>query len=429
MRDIAITLLILGLIPMILKYPWTGVLVFAWVSIFNPHRFAWGFAYDFQFVMIIGVATVVSMLLHWKEVRLPINSVTVLLMLLPFWMTVTLLFALEPSAAYLRWEEVMKTFFFVLVAASLLHSRKQLEAFLWVIVVSIGFYGIKGGIFTLLVGGGARVYGPPGTSFLRDNNSIAVAIIMIIPLMHFLGNTVSSKWIKLGMYGAMCLSGMAVLGSQSRGAFVGIVVMVGFLWLKSTKKLLSATVLLPVCVLSIGFMPQEWVSRMDSIGDYEQDMSAQGRLNAWRMAFNLANDRPLVGGGFVTDVPRIFEMYAPDPTDVRSAHSVYFQMLGEHGYVGLALFLSLAIASWMTARRTIKASRNSSDCAREADLARAIQVSLIGFASAGAFVNIAYWDFVYYEIVILMASYQTTLSAARKLGQGALEPKQNVAVA
>ena len=52
-----------------------------------------------------------------------------------------------------------------------------------------------------------------------------------------------------------------------------------------------------------------------------------------------------------------------------------------------------------------------------------------GFAAAGAFVNIAYWDFVYYEIVILMASYQTVLSAERKLGRGALEPKQNIAVA
>ena len=81
MRDIAVTLLILGTIPLILRHAWIGVLVFAWVSIFNPHRFAFGFAYDFPFAMIIGVVTVSSMVLHWKEVRLPINSITVLLML------------------------------------------------------------------------------------------------------------------------------------------------------------------------------------------------------------------------------------------------------------------------------------------------------------------------------------------------------------
>jgi putative inorganic carbon (HCO3(-)) transporter len=428
MRDIAITLIIFGSIPLILKYPWTGVLVFAWVSLFSPHRFAYGFAYDFPFAMVAGVATIVGMLLHWKEVRLPINSITILLMLLPFWMTVTLLFAMEPSLAYVRWKEVMKTFFFILVAASLLHSRKQLEALLWVIVLSTGFYGIKGGIFTLLVGGGARVYGPPGDSFISDNTAIAVALIMIIPLMHFLSTTVSSKWIKWGMYGAMFLTGIAILGTQSRGAFLAIVVMVVFLWLKSNKKFLSGMVLLLAGALSIGFMPQEWTSRMGSIWNYEQDTSAQGRLNSWYMAFNLANDRPLVGGGFELYEPKAFARYAPNPTDLHSAHNIYFQMLGEHGYVGLALFLSLAIASWMTARRIIKASRNCSDYAREGDLARAIQVSLIGFATGGAFLNIAYWDFVYYEIVILMASYRLARPDERKPGQGALEPKPNVAV-
>src|SRR5262245_44629457 len=139
MRDIGIALVIFGLIPVILAYPWTGVLVFAWISIFNPHKFGWGFVYDFEFAVALAGATSVSMLLHWKEVKLPINPITVLLMLLPFWMTVTYLFALEPAAARVRWEEVMKMFFFVLIAAALLRSRRQLEAFIWVIVFSIGF--------------------------------------------------------------------------------------------------------------------------------------------------------------------------------------------------------------------------------------------------------------------------------------------------
>ena len=428
MRDIAVVAIIFGLIPVILKYPWIGVLVYVWVSIFNPHRFAWGFAYAFQFAMVVGVVTMVSMLFHWKEVRFPINWITILLILLPTWMTVTTMFALEPSAAYVRWEEVMKVFLFALISASLLHSKKQLESLLWVLVLSIGFYGVKGGIFTLLVGGEYKVYGPPGGSFLSDNNAISVALIMTIPLMYFLATTVSSKPISLGLYGTMFLSGMAVLGSQSRGALVAILVMLAFLWLNTKRKLISGMVLIVAGVLSIGFMSQEWVSRMESIGKYEQDSSAQGRLNTWYMAFNLANDRPLVGGGFEPYSPSTFAKYAPNPTDVHSAHSIYFQMLGEHGYVGFALFLSLAIASWMTARRIIKASRNGSDYAWAGNLARAIQVSLIGFAAGGAFVNIAYWDVVYYEIVILMASYRLARPIERKPGQGALEPKPNDAV-
>jgi probable O-glycosylation ligase (exosortase A-associated) len=230
------------------------------------------------------------------------------------------------------------------------------------------------------------------------------------------------------MYGAMMLSGMAILGSQSRGAFLGVVVMVAFLWFKGKQKILSAIVLLPVAVLAIGFMPPQWMARMDSIGNYEEDSSAQGRLNAWKMAFNLANDRPLVGGGFELYTPSTFARYAPNPDDLHAAHSVYFQMLGEHGYVGLILFLSLGIACWMKARWIIRLSRDSPGYAREADLARAIQVSLVGFSVAGAFVNIGYWDFLYYEIVILMGTYQHVAeSVARKQSEDTFESKPGVA--
>lgn len=414
MRDILVTILIFGLIPPILKYPWTGVLVFAWISIFSPHRYAYGFAYDFPFAMIVGAVTIFSMLLNVKQVKFPINGITLLLMALPFWMTVTLLFALEPSAAFVRWEEVMKTFLFVLISAALLHSRKQLEAFLWVIVASIGFYGVKGGIFTLLAGGGEKVYGPPGDSFLSDNNAISAALIMTIPLMQFLSTTVSSKWIRFGIYASMLLSGLAILGSFSRGAFVGLLMMAVFLWFKSKRKFVLGILLVPAILLSVGFMPASWTSRMDTIGEYEKDTSAMGRINSWRMSINLANDRPLVGGGFEPYEAKTFARYAPDPTDIHAAHSIYFQMLGEHGYVGLALFLSLGLAAWMTARRTINMSPEGAPTTWEAGLARAIQVSLVGFATAGAFVNISYWDFPYYEIVILMASYLVARAAAGK---------------
>ena len=427
MRDIALTLIFLGLIPVMLKYPWIGVLVYAWVSIFNPHKWTFGFANDFPFAMSAGVVTVVSMLLRWKEARLPINAITVLLMLLPFWMTVTLLFALEPDAAYVRWVEVMKVFFFALITASLLHSRKQLEALLWVLVLSIGFYGVKGGIFTLAVGGVYRVYGPPGTSYISDNNAIAVALVMTIPLMQYLANTAASKWIKLGMYGTMLLSGVAVLGSQSRGAFLAIGAMVVFMLLKSERKLLLASALVIVVPLVVGFMPDTWTSRMETIRTYE-DESAQARLNSWAMAFNLANDRPLVGGGFEPYTSRVFAKYAPDPLNLQAAHSIYFQMLGEHGYVGLVLFLLLGIASWIMARRILRASRDRPDYSWAGNLARAMQVSFIGFAVGGAFVNIAYWEVVYFEIVILMGVYNLVRELAPKAPPEKSERALNPAV-
>jgi probable O-glycosylation ligase (exosortase A-associated) len=127
-----------------------------------------------------------------------------------------------------------------------------------------------------------------------------------------------------------------------------------------------------------------------------------GRLNAWGMAINLANDRPFVGGGFETFNLEIFRRYAPDPAYFQGAHSIYFQMLGEHGYVGLMLFLLLWILVWRDASWIINRSRNQSELRWASDLARMIQVSLVGYAVGGAFLNRAYFDLPYDLLVALV---------------------------
>ena len=402
MRDIAITLVILGLVPLIWKQPWTGVLAWLWISVMNPHRYAFGFAYSFPFAAIIAVVTLVSMLKSRDQVKLPLNATTLLFIAFPLWMSITTLFAFAPEAAYIRWKEVTKIFFFLVIGASLINSRKQVDWMIWVIVCSVGFFGIKGGIFTILSGGASRVYGPPGGGFMSDNNAISVALVMTIPLMLYLRSISSSKWIKWALLASSALSAMAVLGSQSRGAFLAVLAMAAFLWFKSSKKIVSGVVVAILIPLALGFMPESWTSRMRTIETYEQDTSAMGRLNSWYTAINIANDRPLIGGGFELYRLEVFAKYAPDPLDVHSAHSIYFQMLGEHGYVGLALFLAIGFVAWTTANRVIRRSRLNPDSAWAGSLAQAIKVSLIGYAVGGAFVNIGYWEIQYYEIIALM---------------------------
>jgi putative inorganic carbon (hco3(-)) transporter len=401
-RDIVITLIILGLLTLVPKRPWVGVLMWVWVSVMTPQRFAFGFAYSLPFAALIAAVTLLSMVKSKDQVNFPINTITILLIVFPLWMCVTSIFSLETNRVYDRWNTVMKIFFFLLVAASLLKSRKHVDWLIWVIVFSVGFFGVKGGIFTIMTGGGSKVWGPPGEGPYSDNNAISAALVMVIPLMFYLRSVVPSKWIKRGLLGAVGLSAMAILGSQSRGAFLGVLTMLVFLWLKSKSKFGLAILLIGLLPLAIGFMPDKWESRMKTIGTYEQDTSAMGRINAWTMAFHLANDRPLVGGGFEVWTSNSFAKYAPDPTDVHAAHSNYFQILGEHGYVGLGLFLSILIVGWSWGGRIIKLSQRNPELAWAASLARAVQVSLIGYAAAGSFINIGYWEIMYYEIIALM---------------------------
>jgi putative inorganic carbon (HCO3(-)) transporter len=406
MRDIAISLIIFGSLPFILLRPWIGVLMFAWLSLMTPYRFAFGFAYSFPFAAIVAAVTLLGLVVTKDEVRFEPNAVIWLLILLPAWTCVTYLFALEPAAATPRWIEVLKVFLFVLVSAMVLRTRKHIDWMIWVIVISVGYYGAKGGAFTLLTGGGGRVYGPPGDSFLSDNNAISVALIMVIPLMYYLRGESKSTWIRHGLLAAMVLSGIAVLGTYSRGGLLAVCAMLMFLWFKSRRKVLFALLLIPLVPLAVTVMPERWFDRMDTISTYEQDASAMGRINAWKTAINIANDRPLVGGGFELYSDATFAKYAPDPEDLHSAHSVYFQMLGEHGYVGLLIYLCLGFAAWRTARRTIAIARTKPEYAWAGHLARAFQVSLVGYAVGGAFVNIGYWDLIYYEIVIVVVAWR-----------------------
>jgi probable O-glycosylation ligase (exosortase A-associated) len=178
--------------------------------------------------------------------------------------------------------------------------------------------------------------------------------------------------------------------------------MLALLALKSRQRvviLMLAVITIPIAFIA---MPQKWWERMQTITIENPDDSIQGRFNAWAMSWNLALDRPIVGGGFSVDQPDVFARYAPNPLDVHSAHSNYFQVLGEHGFVGLALFLLIAFLMWRTGTQIIRTHRRSGTRWR-ADMARALQVSMIGFLVGGLTVNIAYWDVYYFEIVLLVA--------------------------
>jgi probable O-glycosylation ligase (exosortase A-associated) len=141
---------------------------------------------------------------------------------------------------------------------------------------------------------------------------------------------------------------------------------------------------------------------MGSIDNYQEDASAMGRINAWKFATNVAADLPL-GGGFGVFTPRMFKFYAPEPQRFHVAHSIYFQVLGDHGYLGLLIYLGLFFCAWRTGSRMISHCRDKPELAWANTLARMCQVSIIGFMMAGAFLSLPYYDLIYYIFAILVA--------------------------
>lgn len=398
-------------LPFAIKHTYAAVMLWTCVSILNPHKLAYGFALDAPFALVAALAAMLSLLVTKDKLKLPLQGPVIVLILFVIWMCITTAASFYPEDSYAQLKKVLKIQLMTLVALAALQSRRQIGLFVWVNVISIGYYGLKCGLFTILTGGNFRVWGPPG-SFIEGNNELAVALIMTIPLMNYLRLVATGKWVRRGLVLLMLLSAIAALGTQSRGALLAIVAMAGVLWLRSDKKFVMGLIVVLAGVTMVAFMPSTWDERMSTIQEYEQDGSAMGRINAWWLAVHMANHRP-TGGGFEAYTPETFAAYAPNPTDIHVAHSIYFSVLAEHGYIGLLLFLTLWWKTLRIAKKLRQETQGSSEYEWIFQLAGMSQVALVGYAVGGAFLSLSYFDLPY-NIMIVLVVLQRWLQNSRE---------------
>ena len=400
MRDIALALLIFGMLPFVLTRPFLGLLIWSWLGYMNPHRLCYGFAVSFPWVQLVAILTLLSLVLGKERKKIPWSTTSVLLAVFLLWTGLTTIFAVVPDAAWLQWQEFAKVMVMVFVTLILVNSRARVDWLVWMIVISLGFYGIKGGVFTILGGGVNHVAGPP-KSFIADNNALALALCMTLPFMRYLQLHSSRQWVRLGLTVAMLLTGVAVLGTYSRGGLVALAIVSGALFLKGRGRFAVILIVVAVGFTAYQFMPPQWAQRMGTLQDAKQTDSGVTRIESYKFAGNVALHRPLLGGGFNVYLSNaMWQKYGPEDATPRAIHSIYFRVLGEQGFPGLFLFLGLLFVSWKTCSRVRKQTRQIPEKKWAFDLASMLQVSLIAFMAAGAFLPMTYFDLTYQLIAL-----------------------------
>ncbi|MGB0721673.1 MAG: putative O-glycosylation ligase, exosortase A system-associated [Gammaproteobacteria bacterium] len=414
MRDLLVTLIVLGSLPYILTRPHLGAFMWAWISYMNPHRMGWGFAYSMPFAAMIAACTLLAFVTNPHQRRgLPMYTNMIWLLALVFWFNVTSVFAFD-SKSWSQWDKVMKIQLLNLVTIMVCWGRERITILLAVITGSIAFYGFKGGIFTVLTAGSAKVWGPKET-YLEGNNELALALICCIPILIYLRTQYTKKWASYLILATIFLCGISAIGSYSRGALLAIAAMLGWLWLKSRYKLKTGLAIVVATPLVLMMMPDRWFDRMDTIDNYEQDRSAMGRISAWWYAWNAASDKPLEGLGFRGFHYSLFPKYSPYPDFVHDAHSIYFKILGEHGFVGLSFYLLMAFSTFFMCRWIVKKSRGIPELAWAGTLGAMIEVSLVGFATGGAFLGLSYWDWSYHIVGIVALTKREVVETLERL--------------
>lgn len=438
MRDIALSIVFAIALFKVFKNPEFGAYLWAWFSLMSPHRLTYGFAYGLPFAQLIALVTIGVAATTKLRQKLPLNSITFLWAGMLFWMTFTSFFAMNSQDLVVeRWIFVFKIHLMAFISFVLIVKPEQLRILVIICTLSIAFYGIKGGLFTVLTGGSARVWGPGG-SLLFGNNELAIGLVIVTPFLYWMREVLTRRW-RLLLSLSILLCFVAILGSQSRGALLAVLAMGLFLGLKSKRPVQVTLGIGLLLLVGIAFMPDSWTQRMDTIGTYRQDSSAMERIWTWNTLWNVAVDRPLVGAGFRADARVVFGIYAPKDGEFEAmagkifvAHSIYFQMLGEHGFPGLILFLSLWAATWRKASKTAALAKTLDEFKTWVPLLmQMVQVSLMGYMIGGAFLSLAYLDVAFYLMgfVILAGKFVDQAVTGRSQVQigsttrGIAEPK------
>jgi probable O-glycosylation ligase, exosortase system type 1-associated len=405
MRDFVVVAIVLGVLPRVFMRPYVGILLWSWIGYMNPHKLAWGWARDLPLAEVAAIATCIGMLFSSERKQFPIRGITLLWLVMFAYFTLTTTLAIYPEFAWEQWSKVVKIQLVALLTLVLINDRTKVRQLVWVIALSLAFFGVKGGLYTLRTGGGGRVWGPPG-GFIEGNNELALALLMILPLLFFLRRHDPRPWVRNSLLVVICLTVLSIIGSFSRGALLGLIACGLFLGLKSRRRVPVILAALVATVAMFFVMPQSWWDRMGTIHTYQEDNSAQGRLDAWTLAIKVADARPF-GGGFNFWTADVYNAYGAKFIKPQYAHSIYFQVLGEHGWIGLVLFLSLFLGTWRMGSRIIRAAKTAPEFEWERDLASMVQVSLVAFAVGGAFLGMAYFDLPYHlvGIMVIMMTY------------------------
>lgn len=423
MRDLAIAMFLLAGLIATLRKPWMGAILWIVVSVLNPHLLGFKMATQPVAAAVAGT-TMFAALIRRADFSIPWRAPMIWLAIFTLWMCITYLASGALEENYDMWKKVIKINFMLFVVFGLITTRKQIDYVIWAIAGSLCYYGVKGGIFTIATAGAHRVWGPEGT-FIGGNNEIALALIMCIPLLWYLRHTVEQRWFKHALVASMVLCAAAALGSHSRGALLALAAMSLFFWIRSPHKGAIALAMLIIAPVLLGLMSQEWETRMSTIQTFEEDQSAMGRINAWWMAFNLAKSN-VFGGSFETATQAFFLQYAPNPFFIQGPHSIYFQVLGQHGFIGLFIFIAMWISTWRYCNRIRSLTKENPEKQKTHLLASMIQVSLAGFAVGGAFLGLAYFDVPYFlmaMVVRLLWLEETEVKASTPVGAGKSAPE------
>lgn len=429
MRDIVIVLGVLAMLPFIMRRPFIGVLVWTWIAILNPHREAFGFSVSLRLNLVIVLVTLIAFVMSPERKQWPGGKIAALFVGFIAWTSFASMLAVDGQSSFQFWFDfVIKMAIHMVLAMVLVTSRHRLMALVWTYALSLGYHATKIALVTIYSGGSIGQlsgFGPSGT-MIEDRNHFALAMALLAPILFFIWRRAEHKLLRLGALILIGAAILAVIGSQSRGGFVTMALVLGYMWTKTRLKWLTAGMVVVGAVGIYTALPPEMKERLATItaqidkGDDphaekgpELDESFCLRLAAWHVGWDMTMDSPIWGSGLRSiqsvkaATPYLSEKHpcADSPKyGVRAAHNIYVEVLSDSGFVGLGMFVALLAGTWGLCLSVMIRARRIPGMEWAADLASMIQVGLIAYGAGGVLLSLAYYDGYFLLIVMIVCA-------------------------
>lgn len=411
MRDVFLAMMCFAFLFVGLVSPFTLGLGYIWIDLTSPQNLGWTFIRGLPLSFLLGAAAFLLYLLNDRKNPPRLSAGILLLGLWAVWVSLTTTWAVVPEAAWVKWDWAFKVICFAVFLPFLFRTRVHIEALLLTIVFAMSGITIAFGAKTVLTGGG---YGydlglSEGNSGLTEGSGLALTATAIIPVLLFFSRHARilprHSLVTVMMYSLIVAAIATAVGTHARTGLVALIVLGALLWLTSRRKVLLGVAIVALVYASSLFTTDQWTERMTTIQGYQQDHSAMSRLAVWSWTLEFVSENPF-GGGFGSY--RINQHVIPAPEmpggqleiKARAYHSIYFEVLGEHGYVGVVIFGLIIVVMFANFRKVATAKDESPEALWSAGLSRALTISALVYLAGGAFIGIAFQPFLYYLVAI-----------------------------
>jgi len=406
MRDIILIAVVLWFLPYCFLRPYTGLMMFSWMAYMRPNDLTWGFTRYVRFSQFIAIAMIAGWVLFDKRKFMVRDKRCVFMILMAA--AVMISYTYTPDKNFgpnKKAFEFVKIIAIALFTTGQLDSKSRIRGLLFLIGLSFAFYGIKGGIAGVLFRNAEIIRGPGG--LLLDNNDFALAMVMNLPILHYLALSEANKKLRLFLRGAFVLTIVTVVITGSRGGFLAMAAVCALMVWKSEYKLVGFAAGVIGSVLFLVFIPEDYKRRLSTLttDTGEMDKSASGRIHAWGVAFNMAVSNPFFGVGFQNFV-KSYDKYDTNPSGKeisRVAHNSYFQIWAESGSFALGFFLATILSTLLMTRRIQRAVRVRDGPSWIIHYSAMIEVTLWGYMVGATFLNRAHFDLMYQLVAIAVA--------------------------